>query len=240
LLARARGDILGFTVFNQRSDKGLMKIIKLDELEKDPGRYGEVAEVLKEDGIVIIPGESNYRLGVNALSPQAVSRLQQAKRRVQNKPALVFIHDKAELKGLVGEIPDVARQLMATFWPGPLTIRFEPGQALPAKVRKALTKATGRIGVRIPGEEICAEVARSFGAPMLVSSANRSKKAGAQSLAQVRKNFGNVADLLIDAGDLPKGNASTVVDVSANGWTMIREGALTTAEISEKIGVEPG
>jgi len=217
-----------------------MKIIKLDELENDPGRYSEVAEVLKDDGVVIFPGESNYRLGVNVLSPQAVARLHQGKRRVQNKPALVFIHDKRELEGLVGEIPPVALQLMATFWPGMLTIRFEPGRALPAKVRKALTKATGRVGVRIPLKEVCAKVVRSFGAPMLVSSANRSKKSGAQSLAQVRKNFGNVADLLIDAGDLPQMQASTVVDVSATGWTMIREGALTSAEISEKIGVAPG
>jgi L-threonylcarbamoyladenylate synthase len=216
-----------------------MKIIKLDELEKNPGRYSEVAAVLQDDGIVIFPGESNYRLGVNVLSHQAVSKLQQGKRRVQNKPALVLIHDKTQLEGLVGDIPEVARQLMATFWPGLLTIRFEPGPALPAKVRKALTKATGRIGVRIPVTEVCAGVTRSFAAPMLVSSANRSKKAGAQSLAQVRKNFGNVADLLIDAGDLPQGKASTVVDVSAAGWKMIREGALTAAEISERIGVAP-
>lgn len=217
-----------------------MKIIKLDELENNPGRYDEIAQVLKDDGIVIFPGESNYRLGVNVLSAKAVSKLHQGKRRVQNKPALVFIHDKAALEGLVGEIPDLALQLMATFWPGPLTIRFEPGKSLPTKVRKALTKATGRIGIRIPAAEVCAEVTRSFGAPLLVSSANRSKKSGAQSLAQVRKNFGNVADLLIDAGDLPTGTTSTVVDVSTSGWKMIRQGALTAAEISEKIGVEPG
>lgn len=217
-----------------------MKIIKLDELEMEPGRYGEVAEVLTDDGIVVFPGESSYRLGVNVLSAKAVSKLQQGKRRVQNKPALVFIHDKKGLEGLVGEIPDVAQQLMATFWPGPLTIRFDPGKALPSKVRKALTKATGRIGVRIPMAQVCADVVRSFGAPMLVSSANRSKKSGAQSLAQVRKNFGNVADLLIDAGDLPQGHPSTVVDVSPDGWKMIREGALTADEITSKIGVAPG
>ncbi len=217
-----------------------MKIIKLDELEKNPERYSEVADVLADDGIVIFPGESNYRLGVNVLSPKAVSKLQQGKRRVQNKPALVLIHDKKRLEGLVGEVPEVALQLMATFWPGPLTIRFEPGKSLPGKVRKALTKATGSIGVRVPLAHVCAEVVRSFGAPMLVSSANRSKKSGAQSLAQVRKNFGNVADLLIDAGDLPQGNTSTVVDVSSDGWKMIREGALTASEITDKIGEQRG
>jgi L-threonylcarbamoyladenylate synthase len=216
-----------------------MKIIKLDELEKDPGRYEEVAEVLRDDGLVIFPGDSHYRLGVSVLSAEAVARLQQGKRRVQNKPALVFVHDRRGLDGLVGEIPEVARQLMANFWPGPLTIRFAPGEALPAKVRKALIKATGSIGVRIPSAAVSAAVTRSFGGPLLVSSANRSKKSGAQSLAQVRKNFGNVADLLIDAGDLPARAASTVVDVSAKGWEMIREGALTSAAIQEKIGVAP-
>ena len=74
---------------------------------------------------------------------------------------------------------------------------------------------------------------------MLVSSANRSKKSGAQSLAQVRKNFGNQADLLIDAGDLPPGRPSTIVEADATGWTMIREGAITAAEITERIGQPP-
>ena len=215
-----------------------MKIITVRDLEQHPEQFKEVADVLANDGMVIFPGLTTYRLGVNALSPQAVGKLQQGKRRVQNKPALLFVCHKERLVGLVDEVPPVAEQLMAAFWPGNLTIRFKPGDDLPSKVRKALSKATGLIGIRIPEAAVSAGVITAFGGPMLVSSANRSKKSGAQSLAQVRKNFGNIADLLIDAGDLPAGAPSTIVDVSNDGWTMVREGAITASTITEKIGSE--
>ena len=68
---------------------------------------------------------------------------------------------------------------------------------------------------------------------------NRSMKSGAQSIAQVRKNFGNLADLILDDGDLAQSQSSTIVDVTADGWSMVREGSITEAEIVEKIGVQP-
>jgi tRNA A37 threonylcarbamoyladenosine synthetase subunit TsaC/SUA5/YrdC len=55
----------------------------------------------------------------------------------------------------------------------------------------------------------------------------------------VRKNFGNLADLLIDAGDLPPGQPSTIVEADGAGWKMIREGAVTANEIAERIGQPP-
>ena len=213
-----------------------MKSIQYDDLKNNPNLYAEVADVLREDGMVIFPGLTTYRLGVSALSAGAIAKLQQAKRRAQNKPSLVFISQKTQLGGLIdGEPCDVAKQFMANFWPGPMTLRFSPSDELPGKVRKALSKATGKVGVRIPAADVCKGIIDAFGEPMLVSSANRSKKAGAQSLAQVRKNFGNLADLLIDAGDLPPGNSSTVVDIHGEHWKMIREGAITQAQIDEKI-----
>lgn len=216
-----------------------MKILKCCDLRKNPELYGEVAAVLEEGGMVIFPGHSSYRLAVSALSEEAVAKLQQAKRRVQNTPALVFLKDRKQITEFVDDLPEVAQQLMATFWPGHLTIRFEPSEKVPSKIRKALAKATGKIGFRIPTTEAGREVVKAFGRPMLISSANRSKKSGAQSIAQVRKNFGNLADLLLDDGDLAAGSASTIVDVSAEGWSMVREGSIKASEITDKIGVAP-
>lgn len=216
-----------------------MKILKVDDLKRNPELYQEVADVLAEDGMVIFPGHASYRLAVCALSEGAIAKLQQAKRRVQNKPALVFLRDKSQLATFVDHVPEVAKQLMATFWPGHLTIRFTPSEELPGKIRKALSKATGKIGLRIPISDTARGIMKAFEQPLLISSANRSKKSGAQSLAQVRKNFGNVADLILDAGDLAEGAASTIVDVADEGWTLVREGSISVAEITDRIGVGP-
>ncbi|MDY0002296.1 MAG: L-threonylcarbamoyladenylate synthase [Polyangia bacterium] len=216
-----------------------MKILKCDDLKKNPSLYREVATVLEEGGVVVFPGHSSYRLAVAALSEEAVAKLQQAKRRVQNTPALVFLKDRQQLSEFVDDLPEVARQLMATFWPGQLTIRFEPSEKVPSKIRKALAKATGKIGFRIPTSDVGREIVRAFGRPLLISSANRSKKSGAQSIAQVRKNFGNLADLILDDGDLAQGSSSTIVDVSSEGWSMVREGSISGRELTEKIGMPP-
>ena len=148
------------------------------------------AAILRAGGLVAFPTETVYGLGADATNDRAVAAIFEAKGRPRFNPLIVHLPAAAALEG-IAELDARARDVAARFWPGPLTIRFEPGKSLPTKVRKALTKATGRIGIRIPAAKVCAGVTRSFGAPMLVSSANRSKKSGAQSLAQVRKNFGN-------------------------------------------------
>lgn len=216
-----------------------MKILKLDDLKKNPGMYKEVAQILSDDGLVIFPGHSTYRLAVSALSEGGIARLHQAKRRVQNTPALVFLKNVEQLSVFVDDLPDLAKPFMEAFWPGLLTLRFTPSNGLPPKVRKALSKATGKIGFRIPTTETGQQIIQAFDRPLLISSANRSKKSGAQSIAQVRKNFGNLADLIIDAGDLHNGQASTIVDVSTEGWTMVRNGGLGVEEITKKVGVPP-
>jgi L-threonylcarbamoyladenylate synthase len=216
-----------------------MKVIHLKDLDENPGRYAELAEVLTGGGIVAIPGRSTYRLCVNVMSSEAVAKLSQSKRRVQNAPALVFISKRQMLERIVDHVPDVADRLMAAFWPGPLTIRFAPGDGLPTKVVKTIAKATGRIGVRIPMGSASIALLRAFGGPILVSSANRAAKSGAHSVAQVRKNFGNVADVLVDAGDLKDDSPSTIVDVSDAGWSMVREASIKVADIEARLGLAP-
>ena len=48
------------------------------------------------------------------------------------------------------------------------------------------------------------------------------------------------ADLVIDAGELP-GTPSTVIDLrrfeSTGDWTVVREGALATAEVARALGI---
>lgn len=216
-----------------------MKTISVADLKSNPSLYEEIAHALGEDGLVIFPGFNAYRLAVNALSAAAVQLLHQAKRRAQNKPSLVFIRDPAQLDGLVASVPEAAQRLIQAFWPGPLTLRLAPSEDLPGKIRKALGKATGKIGVRVPGTEVGQGIVRAFDQPLLISSANRTKKAGAQSLAQVRKNFGNAAQLLIDNGDLPPAPPSTVVDITTDGWKLVREGAITDADLRGALDGQP-
>jgi L-threonylcarbamoyladenylate synthase len=208
-----------------------MKIIRAADLDASPALYREIVDALTQDGLACFPAESNYRLVANLLSPDAVMKLMQSKRRAGHHPALVFVTDAKMLRQVVAEVPPIAKQLATAFWPGPLTLLLDLRPDLPDKVTKTLTRATGKVGVRSPGCDVAARVVREFGGPLLVSSANLERKAGAHSLAQVRKNFQQRLTVCVDAGDLREGSPSTLVEITGDEWRIAREGAIPREQI---------
>ena len=116
---------------------------------------------------------------------------------------------------------------MEQFWPGPVTLLFNAHpDARPPKGKKSLTTAEGWLGVRMPEDPIAQSVVATFGRPVVVSSANLAHQGGAHSVAQVKKNFGRTVDILIDAGDLSSASNSTLVDVSDQQPSVVRDGAV--------------
>lgn len=209
----------------------VMKLVEVDAQAAEAGDFDALVDVLDNDGIICFPAESNYRLGASALSVKAVNTLVAAKRRSKHAPSLVFVADPKMFEKVAANVTDVGRRLVNEFWPGPLTLLVEPSDIFPKKVRKTLVKATGKIGVRIPGHPVARGIVKRFGSPMLVSSANLTKKSGATSPAQVRKNFGRQVEAMIDFGDLPQNPPSTLVGLDGDTLVIRRTGAVSEDDI---------
>ena len=210
-----------------------MKTLSLKEFENDSTLFDRVEYVLKREGLVCVPCGGNYRILADLTSKSAVTKLLQSKRRTHKAPSLVFISDSKMLAETAINISPIAKKMAVLFWPGPLTILFDANPDLPSKVVKPLIKANGKLGIRIPDHPFALKVVKRFGRPLLVSSANKQKKAGAGSPAQVRKNFSSRIDLFIDAGDLPPASPSTVVDFQKGVPKIIRPGAIPEDEIAQ-------
>lgn len=207
-----------------------MHIIKLEDAA-DRGLYNESSKVLQQSGLVCFPCHGKYRLAASLNDVDAVTHLFQSKRRVGKAPALVFVSNEEMLKQVVADITPVAKRLMDAFWPGALTILFEANPDLPKKVVKQLVRANGHIGVRIPDDPVALAIVEAFGGPVLISSANKEKKAGDSSPAQVRKNFVHRVDMFIDAGDLTSEAPSTVVNIDGGVVKVTRAGALSEEQL---------
>jgi len=208
-----------------------MKTITLQNVQDHSDIIEQVCAVLEEGGGACLPMNGSYRLLADLNNTDAVMRLFQSKRRVKKAPSLVFLPDPGRLREVAADVSDTAAQLATQFWPGPLTILFEAHPDLPRKVKKQLTAGKKKIGVRVPDDELLSAIVNAFGRPIVVSSANRERKAGADSPAQVRKNFGRQIDLFVDAGDLQGRSSSTVVDIDAGELRMIRPGAIDVSVI---------
>ena len=170
------------------------------------------------------------------LDPDAVTRLLQAKRRTRHAPSLVFLDRAERLAEVAATVPDEAARLAAAFWPGRLTILLEPGEDVPRAVARQVARANRRIGVRVPADPMVRRILEAFGGSVLVSSANRERKGGAQSVVQVKKSFQGRLDVLVDAGDLTMGPRSTVVEVDAGAVRITRPGDLGAADLEAALG----
>ncbi|MDP7113491.1 MAG: L-threonylcarbamoyladenylate synthase [Myxococcota bacterium] len=204
-----------------------MRTITRQSLDDSPDLFGKLADVLHDGGLVCFPVGRHYTIAASLMDEGAVIRAVQTKRRARRAPSLVFVPDREALGEVVEEVSDRAAALMDAFWPGPLTILFRPGAALPRKVTRTLAAGKkARLGIRITHEPLARQLVDAFGGPLLITSANVSKKVGSSSLAQVRKNFARAIDVMIEAGDVGSDQPSTVVDPESTERPIVREGAV--------------
>ncbi len=210
-----------------------METVKMDSGSLPQETLQSVVDVLERGGVVCLPCNGTYRLFSDVTNEDAVMRLLQSKRRVQKAPSLVFIDSISRLHTVTDDVDPVASALMKKFWPAPLTIRFSASSDLPRDVVRELTKATGKIGVRMPQNPLSHRVVEEFGGPVYVSSANRGRKSGETSAAQVRQNFGRRIDYFLDAGDLNPVPSSTVIDVEKNDIDVVRSGAVPDDKVEQ-------
>ncbi len=206
-----------------------MKVIPIFEA---PERAAEIAGILADGGLACFPVRGAYRIAADARSEDAVTRLMQSKRRAHNHPTLVLVANLAGARGIVdGTAWKTTRRLAERLWPGPLTLVLPPSDELPVKVRKVLSRATGKLGIRMPEDPLVSLILTNFGGPLLLSSANFEKKPGSSSAAAVRQRFVRAVDIWVDAGDVTPAAPSTIVEVTETSWTLLRDGAVSLADV---------
>jgi L-threonylcarbamoyladenylate synthase len=176
-------------------------------------------------GVLAMPTESYYALGVRAWDGEAVHRVCSIKGRRDDKPILVLISDRAQLMQLVSDVPRAAQILMDRFWPGPLTLLFHAVSHLPQE----LTRGTGTVGVRQPARQDLLHLLHHVG-PLTGTSANRTGHSPVRTAEQVLEELGEDVDLILDAGETPGGLPSTLMDITG-AIRVLREGPVNRETI---------
>lgn len=189
----------------------------------------QVALVIQRSGLVAIPTETFYGLGVNPFDARALDRLRAVKGREDAKPILVLVASINDLSAFVEHVPPAASLLIEGFWPGPLTILFPARASLP----HALTAGTGLVGMRVSSCRPLCELLARVG-PLTGTSANRAGAAPARTAEAVQQALGDAVDLIFDVGPTPGGLPSTVVDAH-HSLRIVREGAIERSVIEARL-----
>ena len=202
-------------------------VITVDPLEPQGDLMARACEIIRKGGVVIFPAKCLYGIAADALSPEAVDRVFEVKRRPRNNPILVLVNGKQDLERLVKRVPETAVALMDRFWPGDVTIVFEAVDDLPG----VLTAHTGKIGIRMPHHPVARALIKRLGTPITGTSANISGARGISRVQDLAPDLVSRVDMVLDAGQLKGGKGSTVVDVTGDKVRVLREGEVTEADI---------
>ncbi|GAB4251454.1 MAG: L-threonylcarbamoyladenylate synthase [Acidobacteriota bacterium] len=194
--------------------------VYVDLYRPDPSVVQSACRVLLAGGVILYPTDTIYGLGCDALDRQAVERLVRIKGRSAAKGMLVLAGSPDWLPRLAREVPREADRLLATFWPGPLTVLLPAAPELP----EPLVGAGGKIGVRVPNLPFLQQWLEGVQRPIVSTSANPSGAPYTGDVERLRSLFANRVDLFLESGELPHSEPSTVVDLAERPFRVVREG----------------
>ena len=103
-------------------------------------------EVLSSGRIVAYPTDTLYGLAVDPRQDAAVDRLCRVKGRARVVGVPLIAANLRQVESCLGALPPLGRQLARRFWPGPLTLVFEPEAALVP----GMHAVDGSLAVRVP------------------------------------------------------------------------------------------
>lgn len=192
------------------------------------------ADILTRDGIIICPADTCYILAANAESEVAIKKVFKIKKRTSDMPLGIMIADIKQAEKYV-YLNQTAEKLYQEFFPGRLTVISEKRKT----VSNVLTAGKNTLGISIPDNQFCLDLAKKTELAFTGTSANvsggKTPYSIEQSLEQFDHNFLRLIDLAIDFGHLPEVPTTTIIDTTLTPPQIIREGAIPSEKIFTEI-----
>lgn len=203
-----------------------------ERLPADTAGIARAASLLAAGALVAFGTETVYGLGADATNAAAVAAVFAAKGRPHFNPLIAHYPDASAAFAHV-EATDIALQLAAAFWPGPLTM------VLPRRVTCPVALLAGAgletLAVRVPASPAAQALLAAVGRPIAAPSANRSGQVSPTTADHVLAGLAGRIAAVLDSGPCPVGVESTVLDLTGRPF-LLRPGGVPREAIEALIG----
>lgn len=204
----------------------------MEIIKEDKNAIDTAVRFLSEGKLTFMATETVYIAAVDATNPEAVKKLTLFKNRPFGKPFSVGVTDIKMAQKYV-DLNSTARDLYKKFLPGPVTVVSKGKHVLAPGVEAE----NGTLGIRIPDYDFFQKVCKRFNKPITATSANASYQKRPYKLSDILDNISTkqkgLIDLMIDAGELPPNEPSTVIDTTLDDMTIIRQGDVKIKDKNE-------
>ncbi len=183
---------------------------------------------LKDGYLIVVPLEHSYALMADAFMHDSVRAMHVLRGDPLGVAAQVAIANRDLIDGIARDVSTEARLLMQNFWPGLLSFNLKPQAGLNWDLGDGNT--LDLFSVRVPDSQFILEVLKKSG-PVAIASAALVGSDAISDPADISYLDSDVA-AIFTAGVLPKGGASTVIDLTGIRKRIVREGAISSGEIT--------
>jgi L-threonylcarbamoyladenylate synthase len=201
--------------------------LKVNSQHPDANKIRIASRIIKKGGLVAFPTETVYGLGADALNPDAVARIFEAKKRPADNPIIVHVGDKDDVYELVRKVPRSAEKLMTQFWPGPLTLILRRSSHVP----NITVVGLDTIAIRMPNNNVALALIHQSKVPIAAPSANLAGKPSPTTAQHVIEDLAGRIDAVLDAGPTKIGVESTVIDMTTTVPLILRPGGTPLEKI---------
>jgi len=204
----------------------------MEIIKQNTKTIAKAVNVLKGGGLVIFPTETVYGIAADATNPKAIKKLNTYKKRPFGKPYSVAVSDTKMAEEYVN-LNATARNIYKEFLPGPVTV-VSYGKH---KLAKGVESEMGTLGVRISSYPLVNQIVKALGVPITATSANASYMKRPYRVSDILDNISQkqkgLIDLIIDAGELPHNEPSTVIDTALDDPVVLRQGKIKFKDKNE-------
>jgi L-threonylcarbamoyladenylate synthase len=183
-----------------------------------PDAIESAVAVLKQGGIIAYPTEAVFGLGCDPDDDAALNRLLSLKQRPAEKGLIIIAASLEQLKPYIKPLTEDQKHKLLASWPGRVTWLIPVKQ----NVSRLLVGQHDSIAARVTAHPVASELCNQYGKPLVSTSANLSGLEPARTVSEVKKQFANNVDFIVDGEVDLTGKPSEIRDLISD--KVIRDG----------------
>lgn len=187
-----------------------------------------LAQILKKDGVIAVPTDTVYGVCARMSTQEAQEHLRDVKHRPLTKAFPIMCSDENQIR-TIAVVDARAEKLIRAFMPGPLTLILRKKEDVPAYVNGGMDTLAIRMATSLPLKKLIEET----GCPVFMTSANQSGQPTCRTLDEIEAACPTL-DAMME-GDVTFGEASTILDCTAETVKILRQGPITMEEIQKAL-----
>jgi tRNA threonylcarbamoyl adenosine modification protein (Sua5/YciO/YrdC/YwlC family) len=200
--------------------------LKQGEMKKHVSR---AHKAIRDGLIVVAPLEHGYVYLADAFSPSAVGALHRLRGDEAGIAAQVLAYSLDTVKGISRAVSEETQKLCNEFWPGLLSVTLKPSSSLAWDLGDG--RELDQFNVRVPKARFVRALLKESG-PLAVASASSAGLEPMEKIVRTTLKDWDVA-IVFDNGQLKSGPRTTIVEADELGIRLVREGAISVAEMTK-------